>query len=119
ERPKAEFRSWMHPVETSVPLFLAKSGHKGIVYREPYGVTLIVGPFNGPLLLLLRPAITALAAGNTCILKLSEAPATTTLLLTLVPRYFEPEALAAVSGGREETTELLGLPFDFIFFTAT
>ena len=119
EATKAELRSWMQPVETPVPLFLAKSGHKGIVYREPYGVTLIVGPFNGPLLCLLRPAITALAAGNTCILKVSEAPATAKLLLTLIPKYFEPEALAAVSGGREETTELLRLPFDFIFFTGS
>jgi aldehyde dehydrogenase (NAD+) len=80
---------------------------------------LIMGPFNGPLLLLLRPAITAIAAGNTCILKVSEAPATAELLLTLVPRYFEPEALAAVSASREETTELLKLPFDFIFFTGS
>jgi aldehyde dehydrogenase (NAD+) len=119
EGTKAELKSWMQPVEAPVPLFLAKSGHKGIVYREPYGVTLIVGPFNGPLLCLLRPAITALAAGNTCILKLSEAPATSTLLLTLIPKYFEPEAVAAVSGGREETAELLRLPFDFIFFTGS
>jgi aldehyde dehydrogenase (NAD+) len=119
EVTKAQLRSWMQPVETPVPLFLAKSGHKGFVYREPYGVTLIVGPFNGPLLSLLRPAISALAAGNTCILKLSEAPATATLLQTLIPRYFESEALAAVSGSREETTELLRLSFDFIFFTGS
>src|SRR5215475_2533391 len=119
EATKAQLRSWMQPVETPLPVFLAKSGHKGIVYREPYGVTLIMGPFNGPLLLLLRPAITALAAGNTCILKVSEAPATATLLLTLIPRYFEPEALAAVSASREETAELLQLPFDFIFFTGS
>jgi aldehyde dehydrogenase (NAD+) len=119
EATKAQLRSWMQPVEAPLPLFLAKSGHKGIVYREPYGVTLIMGPFNGPLLLLLRPAITALAAGNTCILKVSEAPATATLLLTLIPRYFEAEALAAVSASREETTELLKLPFDFIFFTGS
>src|SRR5882672_7591197 len=119
EVTKAELRSWMQPVETPVPLFLAKSGHKGIVYREPYGVTLIVGPFNGPLVSLLRPAITALAAGNTCILKVSEAPATAELLLTLIPKYFELEAPAAVSGSREETTELLRLPFDFIFFTGS
>ena len=78
-----------------------------------------MGPFNGPLVSLLRPAITALAAGNTCILKLSEAPATAALLLTLIPKYFEPEAVVAVSGGREETAELLRLPFDFIFFTGS
>jgi aldehyde dehydrogenase (NAD+) len=119
EVTKAELRSWMQPVEAPVPLFLAKSGHKGVVYREPHGVTLVVGPSNGPLISLLRPAITALAAGNTCILKVSEAPATAALLLTLIPKYFEPEALTAVSGGREETTELLRLPFDFIFFTGS
>src|SRR5215470_14667308 len=119
EVTKAQLRSWMQPVETPLPLFLAKAGHKGIVYREPYGVTLIMGPFNGPLLSLLRPAITALAAGNTCILKVSEAPATATQLLTLIPRYFEAEALEAVSANREETTELLRLPFDFIFFTGS
>ena len=50
---------------------------------------------------------------------MSEAPATAKLLLTLIPSYFEPEALAAVSGGREETTDLLQLPFDFIFFTGS
>ena len=63
----------MKPVEAPVPRFLAETGHKGIIYREPYGVALIIGPFNGPLLLLIRPALAALAAGNTCILTLSEA----------------------------------------------
>src|SRR6201993_5039315 len=119
EVTKSFLKSWMQPIEAPVPKFLVESGHKGFVYREPYGVTLIVGPFNGPLLSLLRPAISALAAGNTCILKLSEAPAAATLLQTLIPRYFESEALAAVSGSREETTELLRLSFDFIFFTGS
>ena len=99
---------------------LAATGHRGVVYRDPYGVALIIGPFNGPLLLLLRPAIAALAAGNCCVLKLSNAmKATSALLLDLVPKYFEPDAVAAVSGHREETTELLKLPFDFIFFTGS
>jgi len=47
----------MNPVEAPLPKFLAASGHKGMVYREPYGVTLIICPFNGPLVLSLRPAI--------------------------------------------------------------
>src|SRR5215475_11691256 len=47
ETTKAALRSWMQPVEAPVPLFLAKSGHKGVVCREPYGVTLIIGLFNG------------------------------------------------------------------------
>jgi aldehyde dehydrogenase (NAD+) len=120
EFQKGQLKEWMTPTEAPVPQALAKSGHKGFVYRDPYGVALIVGPFNGPLTLLLRPAITALAAGNTCILKLASAlSATSTLLLELIPKYFDPRAVAAVNGHREETTELLKLPFDFIFFTGS
>jgi aldehyde dehydrogenase (NAD+) len=112
-------KSWMQPIEAPVPKFLASSGHKAIVYREPYGVTLIMGPFNGPLLCLLRPAITALAAGNTCILKVSNAPNTGKLLTELVPKYFAPEALSAITGDPTEIAELLRLPFDFIYFTGS
>src|SRR5262247_1159270 len=119
EVTKSLLQSWMQPIEAPVPTFLAASGHKAIVYREPYGVTLIMGPFNGPLLCLLRPAITALAAGNTCMLKVSDAPNTGKLLMELVPRYFAPEALAAIAGGPTEIAELLRLPFDFIFFTGS
>src|SRR5229473_4573348 len=94
--------------------------HGTHVIREPYGVTLIIGPFNGPLILLLDPAITALSAGNPCILKLAESiPATSTLLQKLIPKYFEPNSVTAASGSREEVTELLKLPFDFIFFTGS
>jgi aldehyde dehydrogenase (NAD+) len=120
EVQKSQLKEWMKPVEAPVPSFLAKTGHKGMVYREPYGVALIIGPFNGPLLLLVRPALAALAAGNTCILTLSEAlPATTEVLLDLVPKYFDPSAVTAVAGGKDPNTELLKLPFDFIFFTGS
>ena len=78
EYAKSQVKQWMKPVEAPLPKFLAASGHKGLVYREPYGVTLIICPFNGPLLLSLRPAIAALSAGNPCILKLSEALLATT-----------------------------------------
>jgi aldehyde dehydrogenase (NAD+) len=119
EITKSLLESWMQPIEAPVPKFLAESGHKAIVYREPYGVTLIMGPFNGPLLCLLRPAITALAAGNTCILKVSDAPHTGKLLVELAPKYWAPEALVAIAGGPAEVAELLRLPFDFIFFTGS
>ena len=120
EFTKSQVKEWMKPVEAPLPKFLAGSGHKGIVYREPYGVTLIICPFNGPLVLSLRPAAAALSAGNPCILKLSEAlPATDEALLELIPKYFEPEALAAVTGNREKVAELLQLPFDFIFLTGS
>ena len=119
EVTKSLLNSWMQPIDAPVPKFLAESGHKAIVYREPYGVTLIMGPFNGPLLCLLRPAITALAAGNTCILKVSDAPNTGKLLVELAPQYFAPEALVAIAGGPTEIAELLRLSFDFIFFTGS
>jgi aldehyde dehydrogenase (NAD+) len=70
--------------------------------------------------LLIRPALAALAAGNTCILTLSEAlPETTRVLLELIPKYFDPNAVTVVAGGKEQNTELLKLPFDFIFFTGS
>src|ERR1700740_234928 len=107
EVTKSFLKSWMQPIEAPVPKFLAESGHKAVVYREPYGVTQIMGPFNGPLLSLLRPAITALAAGNTCVLKVPEAPATAKLLLNLVPRYFEPRAVTAFIADPERIARLL------------
>lgn len=117
---KKQLAGWMKPVEALLPKFLRNSGHKGIIYREPYGVTLIMGPFNGPLVLLLDPAIGALAGGNPCILKLSDQiPRTSSLVLELVPKYFEAGAVSAITGGIHENTELLKLPFDFIFFTGS
>jgi len=68
----------------------------------------------------LRPAVGALSAGNPCMLKLSEALlATDELLLELIPKYFEPEAFSAVVGARETVTNLLKLPFDFLFLTGS
>jgi aldehyde dehydrogenase (NAD+) len=120
EFAKSQLKEWMRPVEAPLPKFLTASGHKGMVYHEPYGITLIICPFNGPLLLSLRPAVAAISAGNPCILKLSEALlATDELLLELIPKYFEPEALSAVVGGRELVTKLLTFPFDFIFLTGS
>ena len=111
---------WMKPVEAAVPTALGASGHRAFVYRDPYGVVLIIGPFNGPLTLLLRPTIAALTAGNTCVLKLSDALQNTSgVLLRLIPQYFEPAAVTVVAGGREANNELLKLPFNFIFFTGS
>jgi len=117
---KADLREWMKPVDVVIPKALRASGHTAKVYREPYGVTLVIGPFNGPLTLLFDPAVNVLSAGNPCIFKLSEGlPATGKLLLDLIPKYFDPRAVAAVSGTKEEVTELLKLPFDFIVFTGS
>lgn len=117
---KENLKTLMQPQEVEIPKGLEASGNKGIVYKEPFGVTLVIGPFNAPVLLLLDPAIAALAAGNTVILKpANTTPAVAELFRNLIPKYFTPEAVDIVTGGREEITELLKLPFDFIFFTGS
>src|ERR1700692_2332444 len=57
EVQKSQLKEWMKPTEAPVPQLLAKTGHQGMIYREPYGVALIIGPFNGPLRLLVRAAL--------------------------------------------------------------
>lgn len=110
----------MAPEHVKIPDGLEAAGNRGVIYKEPYGVTLVIGPFNAPILLLLDPAIAALAAGNTVILKPANATLRTAALLAdLVPHYFAQEDVAIVTGGREEISALLELPFDFIFFTSS
>jgi aldehyde dehydrogenase (NAD+) len=117
---KSKLKEWMTPEEAVLPSFLNTSDHKGLIYRDPYGVALIIGPFNAPLLLLLLPAIAALSAGNTVILKSHEASSfTSELLIELIPKYFDPAAVAIVGGEKETVENLLKLPFDFIVFTGS
>jgi aldehyde dehydrogenase (NAD+) len=117
---KNNIKEWMEPVEAPVPRSLRASGHKAFVHRDPYGVALIMGPFNGPFTLMIRPALAALTAGNTCILKVHrELTATSPLLRELVPHYFDPAAVTTAPGDIPSTTEILKLPFDFIFFTGS
>lgn len=110
----------MAPQHVAIPKGLEATGNRGLILKEPYGATLVIGPFNAPILLLLDPAIAALAAGNTVVLKpANTTPATAALFQKYVPQYFEPQNVAVVTGGREEIAELLALPFDFIFFTGS
>lgn len=117
---KENLKQLMDPESVTIPKGLEETGNKGIIYKEPFGVTLVIGPFNAPILLLLDPAIAALAAGNPVILKpANTTPIVAALFQELIPKYFEPEAISIVTGGREEITALLELPFDFIFFTGS
>src|SRR5260221_13744660 len=97
EVQKMQLKGWMTPEEAPVPKFLAKTGHKGMVYREPYGVALIIGPFNGPLLLLIHPALAAISAGNTCLLsQIAALPETTKHTPYLVPQYIDLAVISLV-----------------------
>lgn len=116
----ARLEEYMAPEPVTLPVGLQAAGQRGVILREPYGVTLVIGPFNAPVLLLLDPAVAALAAGNPVVLKpANTTPVTAALFAELIPRYFEPECVSVVTGGREEITALLELPFDFIFFTGS
>ena len=93
---------------------------KSTIYREPYGVCLIIGAWNYPYQLTLAPAIAALAAGNTVIIKASELPAQSARVLAkMINTNFSPDLLYVVEGGPEETNLLIDLKMDYIFFTGS
>ena len=90
------------------------------VVAEPYGTCLVIGAWNYPIQLSFAPAIAALAAGNTVILKPSELAAeSAACMAALVAKYFKPELFCVVQGGVDETTSLLEERFDKIFFTGS
>jgi aldehyde dehydrogenase (NAD+) len=86
--------------------------------RDPYGVALIIAPWNYPVSLLLNPLVAAVAAGNAAILKPSEVSVNTSReLARLIPKYLDPVCVAVVEGAVEETTQLLKERFDIIMYT--
>src|SRR5215468_6376762 len=114
----ARLDAWMTPERVHTPLF-AEPAHLRI-RRDPFGVTLIIGAWNEPLVTLAAPLVGALAAGNTAVLKPSELPvACAAATAKLVPKYFDPRAVAVVEGAVPETTALLAQNWDFIFFTGS
>ena len=99
-------------------LELAQLPGRGWVEYEPYGTVLIIGAWNYPLYLTLGPAVGAIAAGNTMVLKPSEiAPASAALMAELVPRYLDSDAVAVVEGDGAVSQELIAQGFDRVFFT--
>ncbi|MBP1969679.1 aldehyde dehydrogenase (NAD+) [Virgibacillus natechei] len=110
--------SWMEP--TKVPAPLTHKGSKSFILKEPYGVTLIISPWNYPLQLALAPAIGAIAAGNCVILKPSEhAEATSALLADMIENTFPAPFITVVEGAKETSEKLLKQRFDYIFFTGS
>lgn len=114
----AHLDEWMEPQRVHTPLVF-EPGHVR-VRRDPLGVTLIISAWNEPFMLLFAPLVAALAGGNTAVLKPSElAVACSTAAARLVPKYFDPRAVAVVEGAIPETTALLDQKWDLIFFTGS
>ena len=107
---------WTSPRKVSLPIHQRPGS--GRIVPEPLGTVLIISPWNYPLQLLLAPLVPAIAAGNTAVLKPSEiAPATADLIDRLLGNYLDGRVVQVVTGGADETTELLAEPWDHIFYT--
>lgn len=99
---------------------LSQFASRSYVKPSPYGVALIMSPWNYPFLLTLDPLVDALAAGNTAIVKPGAyAPATAQAIKELLESTFSREYVAVVTGGRAENACLLDQKFDYIFFTGS
>lgn len=106
--------------EKTVHTPLAQFHSRSYVKPSPYGVVLIMSPWNYPVLLTLDPLADAIAAGNTVIIKPSAySPHTSAIIEKIIEECFPPHYVAVVTGGREENTQLLNQHFDYIFFTGS
>lgn len=103
-----------HYVSSPVSQFLSFSYRKAV----PYGTTLILSPWNYPFLLTFDPLVSAIAAGNTAVVKPGPASVHTDKVMEkIITETFDPEYVSLVQGDKETADALLELPFDFVFFT--
>lgn len=114
----AKLAQWLKPHKVPTPVHLLPS--KSYTVFEPFGVTLILSPWNYPFQLLLNPLVGAISAGNCAILKPSHfSPATNEVIKTIIREAFPPEYVCVLEGGAEQTHRMLEEKFDFIFFTGS
>lgn len=115
---KKHLKAWMKPQAHLTPAsqFPARS----FSVREPYGVVLVMAPWNYPFMLAIEPLIGAIAGGNCCIVKPSAyAPSVSAAVRLVAEEAFPEYYVAVVEGGRAENTALLEQKFDYIFFTGS
>lgn len=111
-------KSWMKDQKVKTPLVLF--GHQSFIRYENKGVVLIIAPWNFPFLLSIVPLISAIAAGNTVVIKPSElTPATSKIIKKLSEDCFYANEVLVEEGSKEKTTELLQFKFDHVFFTGS
>lgn len=109
---------WNSPEKPQVEAW--RSGWDTTIFKAPKGTVLSISPWNFPWVLTILPLIGAIAAGCTCLIKPSEhAQASAALIEKLIPQYLDPDAYAVCLGAVEETTHVLGLKWDHIFYTGS
>ncbi len=111
-------RGWARPRHVHTPLAQFAAG--SFVVPEPYGVALIISPWNYPVLLSLDPLAGAIAAGNCVMLKPSNKSANTSKALAeIIEQIYPPEYVSVIKGSRSENADLLDHKYDYIFFTGS
>lgn len=111
-------KTWMQKQKVATPLVLI--GSKSYIKYEPKGVCLIISPWNFPLNLTFEPLVSAIAAGNTVIIKPSEiTPHISAVMNEIISAIFSKNEIVLFEGDIEVSTELLKLPFNHIFFTGS
>ena len=114
----ARFREWVR--DEKVPGGLLNFLGNAKIRKEPLGVSLIIGAWNFPFLLLLQPMLAAIAAGCAVILKPSELSVHShELLMEIVPKYLDQSAIRIVSAGPAEMAYILDHKFEHIFYTGS
>lgn len=114
----SHLKSFMKEKRVHTPL--AQFHSRSFTKPSPYGVVLVMSPWNYPFLLSIEPLIDAIAAGNTVVLKPSAySPHTSAVIKRILEECFQPQFISVVTGGREENTSLLEEHFDYIFFTGS
>ena len=117
-KARRNLRSWMMPKPAATSLTYL--GTKAETFYEPKGTCLIIAPWNYPFQLAVGPLVSAVAAGNTVIIKPSEfSENTSELIRKMCLEIFRPEEVSVVLGAVQESQELLSLPFDHVFFTGS
>ncbi|WP_452220237.1 aldehyde dehydrogenase family protein [Lacinutrix salivirga] len=115
---KRNLKSWLKKQKVDSPISLL--GSSSWIKNEPKGVCLIISPWNFPINLTFGPLVSAIAAGNTVIIKPSEmTPNTSKLMGKIVSELYNDNDIALVEGEVETSEELLKLPFNHIFFTGS
>lgn len=115
---KKHLKRWLQPHK--VPTGLTSLGTSSYIQYEAKGQVLLIAPWNYPFCLVVKPLISAIAAGCTVIIKPSEfTPATNRVLVDLVRNLFTPNEITIIEGEAETSQQLLALPFNHIFFTGS
>lgn len=111
-------RKWSRVKRVRTPMYHFPAA--SYIYPEPYGMALIIAPWNYPFQLAVAPLVAAMAAGNCAVVKPSEFSEHTSLVLAqLFEKYFDPSYIAVITGDAEVSTALLAQKFDYIFFTGS